>query len=131
MGCGANDIQQQGNLTEVLEHIANVALLERVALTNLTQANLTLAKQLEKAQEEIEALKKKNTKKEPSNINNFVPGIHTAHYCWSHSITVNANHTRHSCTQPKAGHKKEATLTNMMGGETKLNIPVTKANRKL
>eukprot|EP00957_Ditylum_brightwellii_P030196 2284937-Ditylum_brightwellii.AAC.1 len=63
MGCGANVVQQQGNLTEVLEHRANAALPDRAALTNLAEANLTLAKQLEKAHEEIEALKKKDTKK--------------------------------------------------------------------
>eukprot|EP00957_Ditylum_brightwellii_P032723 2480283-Ditylum_brightwellii.AAC.1 len=61
MGYGTNVVQQQGDLIEALEHLANAALSSRAALTNLTQANLTLAKQLEKAQEEIEATKKKGT----------------------------------------------------------------------
>eukprot|EP00957_Ditylum_brightwellii_P174716 13303618-Ditylum_brightwellii.AAC.1 len=52
-------------------------------------------------------------------------GMHTVHYYWSHGITVNANHTSQYFTQPKAGHKKKAALINMMGGKTKLNIPVT------
>eukprot|EP00957_Ditylum_brightwellii_P147292 11215683-Ditylum_brightwellii.AAC.1 len=84
---------------------------------------------LEKAQKEIEALKKKD-KKEPNNVNHFTLGMHLVCYYWSHGITVTANHTSRSCMQSKVGHKKEAALTNMMGGETKLNIPVTQANRK-
>eukprot|EP00957_Ditylum_brightwellii_P125478 9564614-Ditylum_brightwellii.AAC.1 len=57
-------------------------------------------------------------------------GMHPVPYYWSHGITVAANHTSQSYMRPKAGHKKEAMLTNMMGGETKLNIPVTQSNRK-
>eukprot|EP00957_Ditylum_brightwellii_P030601 2319004-Ditylum_brightwellii.AAC.1 len=129
MGYGTNAVQQQGDLTEVLEHLANAALLNWTASTNLTQANLMLAKQLEKAQEEIEALKKKD-KKSQNNVNHFTSGMYPVYYCWSHGITVTANHRSQPCTQPKVGHKKEAMLTNMMGGETNLNIPVTQANMK-
>eukprot|EP00957_Ditylum_brightwellii_P171718 13072722-Ditylum_brightwellii.AAC.1 len=41
MGYGANTVQQQGDLMEALQHLANIALSNRAALTNLTQANLT------------------------------------------------------------------------------------------
>eukprot|EP00957_Ditylum_brightwellii_P013852 1043797-Ditylum_brightwellii.AAC.1 len=82
---GANTVQQQGNLTE---------------------ANLTLTKQLEKAQEESKNLKKKSTKKEADSINHFTPGLHTVYYCWSHGITVNANLTSQSHTRSKQVTKK-------------------------
>eukprot|EP00957_Ditylum_brightwellii_P082721 6289915-Ditylum_brightwellii.AAC.1 len=59
MGYGANAVHQQQDLTEALEHLANAALLDQAALTNLTQANLTLVKQLEKTQQELDALKKR------------------------------------------------------------------------
>eukprot|EP00957_Ditylum_brightwellii_P131007 9993083-Ditylum_brightwellii.AAC.1 len=42
IGYGANAVHQQQDLTNALEHLANAALSDRAALTNLTQANLTL-----------------------------------------------------------------------------------------
>eukprot|EP00957_Ditylum_brightwellii_P190123 14473187-Ditylum_brightwellii.AAC.1 len=80
MGYGTNAVQQKGDLTEALEHLANAALSDQAALTNLTQANLTLVKQLEKAQEEIEAFKKKE-KKELNNVNNFTADMHQSVLC--------------------------------------------------
>eukprot|EP00957_Ditylum_brightwellii_P047199 3584808-Ditylum_brightwellii.AAC.1 len=63
MGYGATAVHQQQDLAEALEHLANTALSDQAALTNLTQANLTLVKQLEKAQQELETLKKKGKNK--------------------------------------------------------------------
>eukprot|EP00957_Ditylum_brightwellii_P182988 13937589-Ditylum_brightwellii.AAC.1 len=63
MGYRANTVQQQGDLLKALEYLANAALSDQVALMNLAQANLTLTKQLKKAQEELENLKKKINKK--------------------------------------------------------------------
>ena len=37
-------------------------------------------------------------------------------YCWSHGLGRNPKHTSESCNSPLEGHKKEATLDNMMGG---------------
>eukprot|EP00957_Ditylum_brightwellii_P149554 11388641-Ditylum_brightwellii.AAC.1 len=128
MGYDANAVQQQGDLTEALKHLANLVLSDWLALTNLTRANLMLAKQLEKAQEEIDKLKKKD-KKVLNNVNNFRAGMHLVFYYWSHGIIVTLNHTSQSCVRPKVGHKKEATLTNMMGGKTKLNIPFGRNNK--
>ena len=39
-------------------------------------------------------------------------------YCWSHGLGRNPQHTSKSCNNPSDGHKKEATLANMMGGST-------------
>eukprot|EP00957_Ditylum_brightwellii_P200924 15315772-Ditylum_brightwellii.AAC.1 len=93
MGYGANAVQrQQGDLTEALEHLSNAALSDQAALANLTQANLTLTKQLEKTQEELDTLKNKN-KNENNNVNNLTGGMHEIYYCWSHGITIKPNHT--------------------------------------
>eukprot|EP00957_Ditylum_brightwellii_P084113 6394486-Ditylum_brightwellii.AAC.2 len=131
MGYGVNAVHQQQHLTEVLAHLANVALLDQAALTNLTQANLTLVKQLEKTTQELNALKKRS-KNDGNSVNHLTGGMHDTYYCWSHGITIKANHTSQPCMRPKEGHKREATLTNMLGGETKLNIPLNTAhnNRK-
>ena len=37
-------------------------------------------------------------------------------YCWSHGVTANLYHNSTTCRRCKAGHKKEATLNNRMGG---------------
>ena len=37
-------------------------------------------------------------------------------YCWTHGYTINENHSSQTCNNPKHGHKKEATMTNNMGG---------------
>eukprot|EP00957_Ditylum_brightwellii_P123436 9411262-Ditylum_brightwellii.AAC.2 len=63
MGYGANAVHQQQDLMEALEHLANAALSDQAVLTNLTQANITLVKQLEKTQQELETLKKKEKNK--------------------------------------------------------------------
>ncbi|CAB9524327.1 hypothetical protein SEMRO_1524_G279590.1 [Seminavis robusta] len=37
-------------------------------------------------------------------------------YCWSHGLGPNMTHTSINCTKPVTGHRKEATVDNMMGG---------------
>ena len=36
-------------------------------------------------------------------------------YCWSHGFRVNRKHNSTKCKAPKEGHKKQATVINMMG----------------
>jgi hypothetical protein len=38
------------------------------------------------------------------------------HYCWSHGLGRNSQHTSPTCTYPKEGHQTDATLDNMMEG---------------
>ena len=38
------------------------------------------------------------------------------HYCWTHGLGRNAEHTSKTCTKPAKGHQRQATVTNMMGG---------------
>ena len=42
-------------------------------------------------------------------------GLEGYFYCWSHGI---CKHDGHTCTTPREGHCKEATLTNRKGGST-------------
>jgi hypothetical protein len=50
------------------------------------------------------------------------PSYHSAntprnfHYCWSHGLGRNSQHTSPTCTYPKEGHQTDATLDNMMEG---------------
>jgi hypothetical protein len=38
------------------------------------------------------------------------------HYCWSHGLGLNPDHTSATCTNPAPGHIRDATLANMKGG---------------
>jgi hypothetical protein len=40
-------------------------------------------------------------------------------YCWSCGITGNLSHSSETCKSPLEGHKKEATLSNKMGGNAR------------
>ena len=42
------------------------------------------------------------------------------HYCWTHGATRNKDHTSKTCSRPAEGHKTEATLFNMMGGNNSI-----------
>jgi hypothetical protein len=56
----------------------------------------------------------------PSN-NNRGPPSNTAgehFYCWSHGLSTNRNHTSATCDSPADGHKANASLHDMMGGNT-------------
>ena len=38
-------------------------------------------------------------------------------YCWSHGYDIGNGHTSATCKHPKEGHKREATVTNQLGGD--------------
>ena len=38
------------------------------------------------------------------------------YYCWSHGLGTNKDHTSKTCTKKAQGHKEDATVDNMMGG---------------
>ena len=40
----------------------------------------------------------------------------TMYYCFSHGLGKNPEHTSATCSNPREGHKREATADNMMGG---------------
>jgi hypothetical protein len=42
--------------------------------------------------------------------------VRGVYYCWIHGIGFNKDHTSDTCKAPQAGHRSEAVITNMMGG---------------
>jgi hypothetical protein len=42
------------------------------------------------------------------------------HYCWTHGLGNNPNHASSKCTRPAEGHKMDAILDNMLGGNTRI-----------
>jgi hypothetical protein len=43
------------------------------------------------------------------------------HYCWSHGLGKNPDHTSATCEKPAAGHCLDATLSNMKGGNNNIS----------
>jgi hypothetical protein len=42
-------------------------------------------------------------------------------YCWSHRLSLGGHSSSQQCTRPYEGHCKEATLSNRMGGVTRIS----------
>jgi hypothetical protein len=40
----------------------------------------------------------------------------TLYYCWTHGAGPNKDHTSATCKLPQTGHRCEATMVNMLGG---------------
>jgi len=45
--------------------------------------------------------------------------IYPTHYCWTHGVTRNANHTSGNCNKRANGHKVKATFHRRLGGSNK------------
>jgi hypothetical protein len=56
-----------------------------------------------------------NNRRDPNTNRTTGGGMH---YCWSHGVTLTANHTSANCRTPKEGHRATATGCNTMGGCT-------------
>ena len=93
-----------------LANLAEATELDREAFAALVTTNSNLTKQLTEALEEIKKLKKRlNNRRAPEPNNN---------YCWTHGYSVHKNHTSATCRNPAAGHQREATRDNPMGGSS-------------
>jgi hypothetical protein len=99
-----------------LANLATATTADRGVVTALTQANSSLAKQLEdnstKLRELKALLKKELSQKRGQKIFNPSPRNH----CWTHGYKVGSTHTSITCKLPKSGHKTEATRADNMGG---------------
>jgi hypothetical protein len=51
-------------------------------------------------------------------------------WCYTHGLTRNKTHASQTHTKPCDGHKREATLTNPMGGSDKINFGNPLRNRR-
>jgi hypothetical protein len=43
------------------------------------------------------------------------------YYCWTHGAGQTQNHTSQTCNVPSPGHRHEATITNMLGGNNTIH----------
>jgi hypothetical protein len=127
-------------LTSTAEAFANLATanaVDRTAVGTLVSANATLTAQLALCNAEISDLKnqikslKNNNNNTYNNNNTKATGSNNQrtgtrpiritpnnNYCWSHGYQIAENHTSATCTKPREGHQREATLANPMGGST-------------
>jgi hypothetical protein len=54
----------------------------------------------------------------------------TLHYCWTHGLAKNPDHTSQNCSRPDEGHQKDATIDNRLGGINKINFGRTGKPRR-
>jgi hypothetical protein len=105
-------------------NLATATAVDRSVVSQLTEANSCLAKQLEDnatSLKDVKALLKKeraerarggNSERPP--CRSFTPS--SDNYCWSHGYQVARTHTIQNCRYPKEGHQREATKAKNMGG---------------
>jgi hypothetical protein len=104
--------------------LATATAVDRGVVSQLTEANSRLEKQLEDnalALTEVKALLKKERPERAGSGNSdrppcrtFTPPSDT--YRWSHGYNVAHTHTSKTFLYPKDGHKLDATKTHNMGG---------------
>ena len=129
---GANGVfpptgPSSGQLEAALYNLALAASTDSAILQQLTAANLELTKANAVLMATNKALVESATKAQ-SAANARGMGATAAGtakpphepikngYCWSHGHKVYCNHSSATCTRPAAGHCKEATYNNTMGG---------------
>ena len=87
---------------------------------NATRTLNDLFSEIKKLQKQVNEQRPARTKpKAQGTASNGVP----INYCWTHGITRNVWHNSTTCSRPKDGHKKEATLSNKMGGSEHCHKP--------
>jgi hypothetical protein len=107
-------------------NLATATAVDRNVVAQLTEANSSLAKQLEynaTSLKEVKVLLKKertesascgNTDRPPRR--SFTPS--SDNYCWSHGYKVARIHTSQTCMYPKEGYQCEAiNIINMAGSQ--------------
>jgi hypothetical protein len=105
-------------------NLATATYVDRGAVSQLTESNSSLAKQLEDnatALKEVKALLKKERAERDKGGSSERPPCRTFtpssdNYFWSHGYKVALSHTIQTCIYPKEGHQREATKSNNMGG---------------
>ena len=99
------------NDTTVLQQLTAANLLLTALVTLLTAANKKLADAFAQYKGGVLPAAAP-TMGRGRLMNEPFPG----NYCWTHGHQVNQNHTNATCRNIAAGHKNNATSTNMMGG---------------
>jgi hypothetical protein len=118
---------EDGLAEQALGAFANLATstaVDRGVVSQLTEANSRLAKQLEDNEtylKGVNTLLKRERAERASGGNSERPPRRTFtpssnNYCWSHGYKVARTHTSQTCMYPKEGHQREATKSNNMVG---------------
>ena len=69
------------------------------------------------------ATQQRTTTGAPTNPPPPAAGSGGFHYCWTHGLSMNPNHTSATCNCQAPGHQTAATLQNMMGGNNTIARP--------
>jgi hypothetical protein len=107
---------KENETAAAIAKLAEATIQDQGAFCALAEANTNLSKQLEEAIKCITSFTAKQGQgKENADKRKHTPNTN---YCWSHGFRVGKDHTSTTCKFPKEGHKKEATITSMLGGST-------------
>jgi hypothetical protein len=117
---------------EALHNLATATVADREAVANLAVSNATLTQQLaardariKELENQLKVIRNNNYSATPRSTG-ITSGTGTRplfitsndNYCWSHGYQVGKAHTSETCTKPREGHQRGATLANIMGGST-------------
>ena len=114
-----NDFHQ--DTVEALANLAVATAADRNTIAALTATIQQLTQSLDRAQ--VELAKRPMTAPSPTGNPRRDPAraaerFRYGNYCWSHGFRCGKEHTSATCKWPKEGHKREATVTNQLGGST-------------
>jgi hypothetical protein len=113
----ANDVHQQ-ETADAIANFATATAHDRETVATLTATNNALTteltavnRKLVTALHEVTKLTAKLGRAGGAEV------LEPKHYCWT--CGFRCTHPSHECLNPKAGHKKKATKSDIMGGSTK------------
>eukprot|EP00957_Ditylum_brightwellii_P160558 12223798-Ditylum_brightwellii.AAC.1 len=101
--------QQQLELNEAIEHLANAVICNKTVVANLVQENKMQAQQVKSMQEQIDKLMEKlsgGDNKTRGKDPLYGHKTREAYYCWTYGITVTRKYQSKSWNNPTEGHKK-------------------------
>jgi hypothetical protein len=108
----ANLALTAANNTTVFQQLMASNLAFSTLVTMLTMANKKLAEVLAKAKLTSPLAALLGTPRPARSTNTPFPG----NYCWKHGHQCSQHHTSATCGNKTAGHKDDASVSNMMGG---------------
>jgi hypothetical protein len=130
-GAHAATEEYVNSTAEAFANLAMATAADREAVANLVVSNAALTQQLAARDARIKELENhlkviKNNTNSPTARTPAAPRTgkgplfitSNSNYCWSHGYQVGKLHTSETCTKPREGHQRTATLANTMGGST-------------
>ena len=108
-------------LESALDNLALAATNDKTVLEQLTAANLALTSTVATLTATNKKLADKAKSVTPGTPRKVTKHLRPGNYCWTHGHRVSKDHTSATCGNKAAGHKDDATLSNMMGGSEKDN----------